>query len=66
MRAKRAFEEGERQARERERLEQLKRQRIQAELEVARQRQFAEKQSSLGEQARIEREDYMNQIQKQK
>ena len=66
MRAKRAFEEGERQARERERLEQLKRQRIQAELEVARQRQFSEKQSSLGEQARIEREDYMNQIQKQK
>jgi hypothetical protein len=38
LRAKRAFEEGERQARERERLEQLKRQRIQAELEVARQR----------------------------
>jgi len=36
LRAKRAFEEGERQARERERLEQQKRQRIQADLEVAR------------------------------
>lgn len=66
LRAKRAFEEGERQARERERLEQLKRQRIQADLEEARNRQFALKQSSLAEQARIEREDYMNQIQKQK
>jgi len=60
LRAKRAFEEGERQARERERLEQLKRQRIQADLEEARNRQFALKQSSLAEQARIEREDYMN------
>lgn len=38
LRAKRAFEEGERQARERERLEHLKRQRIQADLEVARQK----------------------------
>lgn len=43
LRAKRAFEEGERQARERERLEQQKRQRIQADLEVARQKQFSEK-----------------------
>lgn len=66
LRAKRAFEEGERQARERERLEHLKRQRIAADLEVARQKQFAQKQSALAEQARIEREDYMNQIQKQK
>ena len=37
LRAKRAFEEGERQARERERLEHQKRQRIIADLEVARQ-----------------------------
>ena len=36
LRAKRAFEEGERQARERERLEQQKRERIQADLEIAR------------------------------
>lgn len=36
LRAKRAFEEGERQARERERLEHQKRQRIAADLEVAR------------------------------
>jgi len=62
LRAKRAFEEGERQARERERLEHQKRLRIMADLENARQKQFAEKQSSLAEQARIEREDYMNQI----
>jgi len=66
LRAKRAFEEGERQARERERLEHQKRQRIQADLEIARQKQFAEKSQSLAEQARIEREDYMTQIQKQK
>ena len=66
MRAKRAFEEGERQARERERLEHQKKKRIQADLEVAREVQFQEKQSSLAEQARIEREDYMTQIQKQK
>merc|ERR1712127_303097 len=38
LRAKRAFEEGERQARERERLEQAKRMRIQADLEIARQK----------------------------
>lgn len=66
LRAKRAFEEGERQARERERMEHEKKQRILADLEIARQTQFAQKQSSLAEQARIEREDYMNQIQKQK
>lgn len=66
LRAKRAFEEGERQARERERLEHQKRMRIMADLENARQKQFSEKQSSLAEQARIEREDYMNQIQRQK
>lgn len=66
LRAKRAYEEGERQARERERLEHQKRQRIQADLEVARQKQFKQKSQSLAEQARIEREDHMNQIQKQK
>lgn len=33
-----------------------------ADLEDARQRQFSEKQASLAEQARIEREDYMSQI----
>ena len=36
LRAKRAFEEGERQAREREKLENAKRVRIQADLEKAR------------------------------
>ena len=40
LRAKRAFEEGERQARLREKLEHEKRQRIAADLEQARQRQF--------------------------
>jgi hypothetical protein len=43
LRAKRAFEEGERQARLREKLEAEKRQRIAADLEQARQRQFQEK-----------------------
>lgn len=43
LRAKRAFEEGERQARERERLEHQKRLRIMADLEQARQKQFSEK-----------------------
>lgn len=66
LRAKRAFEEGERQAREREKLEQAKRERVQADLEKARQKQFQEKASALAEQARVEREDYMHQIQKQK
>ena len=60
MRAKRAFEEGERQARLREKLEHEKRQRIAADLEQARQRQFQEKQVNLAEQARVEREDYMS------
>jgi len=62
LRAKRAFEEGERQARERERLEHEKKLRVQADLELARQRQFSEKASGLAEQARIERKDYMHQI----
>ena len=66
LRAKRAFEEGERMAREREKHEQAKRQRIQADLEKARQKQFQEKAAARAEQARVEREDYMNQIQKQK
>ena len=43
LRAKRAFEEGERQARERERLEYQKKQRILGDLEAARQVQFQEK-----------------------
>ncbi len=33
---------------------------------MARQRQFSEKAAGLAEQARIEREDYMHQIQRQK
>lgn len=53
-------------AREREKLEQAKRQRVQADLEKARQKQFQEKAAALAEQARVEREDYMHQIQKQK
>ena len=66
LRAKRAFEEGERQARERERLENEKRLRIMADLEASRQKQFNDKQMSLAEQARIEREEYMYNIQRQK
>tara|TARA_B110000285_G_scaffold42464_1_gene47091 strand:+ start:1196 stop:1381 length:186 start_codon:yes stop_codon:yes gene_type:complete len=47
LRAKRSFEEGERNARKREVLENEKRTRLLAEMEVAREKQFAERESNL-------------------
>ena len=47
LRAKRAFEEGERNARKREVLENEKRVRLLGEMEVARAKQFAERESNL-------------------
>jgi hypothetical protein len=66
LRAKRAFEEGERLAREKERKEQEKRMRIQKELEEARQTQFAEKERRLAEQAKQERDEFSRIIGTQK
>ena len=47
LRAKRSFEEGERNARKREVLENEKRVRLLGEMEVARAKQFAERESNL-------------------
>lgn len=66
LRAKRAFEEGERGAREKERQEQEKRVRIQRDLEQARQSQFEEKERRMAEQAKQERDEYMGIITTQK
>ena len=66
LRAKRAFEEGERQARLREKLEYEKRQRLLADLEESRKVQFIEKQRALQEQAREERSDFLKIIEANK
>ena len=66
LRAKRAFEEGERQARDKERKELEHRQKVLQDLEEARQRQFLEKERRLAEQAKQERDEFMRIIQKQK
>lgn len=66
LRAKRAFEEGERAAREKERQEQEKKLRIQRDLEIARQTQFEEKERRMAEQAKQERDEYMRIIRTQK
>jgi cell division protein FtsL len=47
LRAKRSFEQGERDARKREVLENEKRRRLLAEMEVAREVQFKERESNL-------------------
>lgn len=66
LRAKRAFEESERQARDKEKKEQEKRVKIQKDMEAARQTQFEEKERRLGEQAKLERDEYMRIIRTQK
>ena len=66
LRAKRAFEERERAAREAERQGLLKKERVKAEMEEARQKQFRETDARLAEQARAEREEFLRVIQKQK
>ena len=64
MKAKRAYEEGERLARERDRQEVEKRLKIAKELEVARQKQFKYKESQLAEQAKAERDEFLRIIEK--
>jgi hypothetical protein len=66
LRAKRAFEEGERVARTKEQQEQEKKLRIQRDLEQARQSQFEEKERRMAEQAKHERDQYMHIIRAQK
>ena len=66
LRAKRAFEEAERNAREAERQAVLKREKVKAEMEEARNRQFRENDARLAEQARAERDEFLRVIAKQK
>ncbi len=66
LRAKRAFEEGERLARDKERREMEHRQKVLLDLEEARQRQFSEKERRYAEQAKQERDEFMKIINKQK
>jgi len=66
LRAKRAFEEGERGAREKERRDLEHKQKVLRDMEDARQRQFLERETRLAEQAKQERDEFLNIIQKQK
>lgn len=66
LRAKRAFEEGERQARAKEIAERERRVQQAADLENARRRQFLERESMLATQAKVERDDFLRIIERQK
>ena len=66
LRAKRAFEEGERLARDKERKELEQKQKVLQDLEEARQKQFLEKERRLAEQAKQERDEFLRIITKQK
>jgi hypothetical protein len=66
LRAKRAFEESERLARDKERTELQKKQDVLAEMEEARQRQFMDRERRLAEQAKQERDEFLRIINKQK
>jgi len=66
LRAKRAFEEAERNVREAERQAVLKREKVKAEMEEARNKQFRENDARLAEQARNERDEFLRVIAKQK
>jgi hypothetical protein len=66
LRAKRAFEEGERKAR-REEKEKAELARVQSiDLDRARRRQFVEREVMLAQQAKAERDEFLRVIQKQK
>ena len=66
LRAKRAFEEGERKARTEERTKaELARQNAK-DLDIARRRQFVEREVMLAQQAKAERDEFLRVIQKQK
>ena len=62
-RAKRAFEDGERKARLIEQLDREKKDRLLKDLDIARQRQFADKESTLASTAANERDEFLNIIQ---
>ena len=64
-RAKKAYEEGERQARLREQLEREKKDHLLKDLDNARQRQFAYKENTLANTAAHERDEFLNIIQSQ-
>lgn len=66
LRAKRAFEEGERVARERERKDLEHKHSVLRDMEEARQRQFLEREQRLSEQAKQERDEFLRIIHKQK
>jgi len=66
LRAKRAFEEGERQSRRKEIAEKEKLVRQANELEVARKKQFHEREATLANQAKAERDDFLRIIDRQK
>lgn len=66
LRAKRAYEEGERQARQNEKDKVIRSQMLAAELEQARKKQFLEKEIMYAEQAKAERDAFLKVIAKQK
>jgi hypothetical protein len=66
LRAKRAFEEQERETRRKEIAEREKSTRQANELEVARKRQFLERESTMANQAKAERDDFLRIIERQK
>ena len=66
VRAKRAFEQSERDARAREKLEQEKKLRLLKDLDEARQKQFRDRENLLATQAAEERDQFLNIIQAQK
>jgi len=66
LRAKRAFEEGERGARRKEVAEKEKMVKQANELEVARKKQFMEREGTLANQAKAERDDFLRIIERQK
>ena len=66
LRAKRAFEEGERQARRQELEKAEKTMKMAADLDMARRRQFLEKEIMLAQQAKAERDEFLRIIDKQK
>lgn len=66
LRAKRAFEEGERRHREKERKEREHKLKVMKDMEEARQTQFLERERLLSEQAQQEREEFMRIIRSQK
>lgn len=66
LRAKRAFEQGERDARNKERFANEKRARLLKELEEARVRQFMEREQRLAEVAESEKQTFLRILQEQK